>query len=601
MIGEPARRRGTPSPHASVVEWSDVVDLAHRDRHRRVAAVVTLAVGLVTLLSAVTPPLHGRLQDLVGSTTWVLPRTAAGLAVLAGLALLVVARGLRRGSRLAWALALALLALSSLLHLAKGLGWEEALVAATALAWLATQRRAFPVLPSRAAAVRAAGLAVLGFALAVLVSAGLAVALGHHQGFGASADASAEGLVGVEEVHRVHRAHGPAGVVPGAGPESWRALPVLGVGLACSALWLVLAPRRAARLGRDQHDAERERARAVVAAHGRDSLAYFALRDDKDWFSSGSSVVAHSVRGDVCLVSPDPIGPPEDAEAVWDDFRAYAERNGWTVVVVGASGDRLPLYEAAGMRGVYLGDEALLDCTTFSLAGRGVRGIRQAVARVERAGISCTFCTVGTLDPVLRQQLAAVVGQSRRGDVERGFSMTLSRLFDPADADLLLTVARDAAGAVVGFVQWVPAPDVGGWSLDVMRRSTAAGVPNGVTDFMIVKTAEHVREAGGRALALNFAVLRTLVAGELEGRVADLGRELVSRLGSRSQVESLWRFNAKYDPTWRPRYVVVDAVLQLATEGLAIARAEGVTGEVPVVGRLLAGRRRAPTGSGAVT
>lgn len=182
--------------------------------------------------------------------------------------------------------------------------------------------------------------------------------------------------------------------------------------------------------------------------------------------------------------------------------------------------------------------------------------------------------------------------QRRRGDAERGFSMTLSRLADPADTELLLTVAREraageeGAGRVVGFVQWVPAADVDGWSLDAMRRATDEGLPSGIVDAMIIATAELVRDRGQRGLGLNFAVLRTVVSGEQEGRVPDIARQVLTRLGSHSQMESLWRFNAKYDPAWRARYVVVDDLVQLATDGLAMARAEGLTGELPLVSSL---------------
>jgi lysyl-tRNA synthetase class 2 len=138
----------------------------------------------------------------------------------------------------------------------------------------------------------------------------------------------------------------------------------------------------------------------------------------------------------------------------------------------------------------------------------------------------------------------------------------------------------------VGFVQWVPAADVDGWSLDVMRRSTDEGLPSGIVDAMIIATAEHLRERGQRGLGLNFAVLRTVVSGEQEGRVPDLARQVLTRLGSHSQMESLWRFNAKYDPTWRARYVVVDDLAQLATDGLTMARAEGLTEELPLVSAL---------------
>jgi len=569
--------------------------LVRRDRRRRTASLVVAAAGLLSLLSAALPPLRGRLETLLGLTPFLVPQTAAGVTALAGCALLVVARGLRRGSRLAWGAALALLVALTVLHLVKGIDVEESLLTAAVAAYLSTQRRAFPVLPSRAAAVRAVALGAGGAVAAVLVTAAITLGFGghrHHGQFGEDAREAAGRLVGVEEAQRVGV---PAGVVPGIGPASSRVLPVIGVGLVCTVLWLAFAPRRAPGLGRAEHEAERERARAVVRRWGGDTLAYFALRDDKDWFFTGSTVVAHSVRGNTCLVSPDPVGPPEEREDAWADFRDYAERNGWTVLVIGAAEPWLPVYERTGMRPVYLGDEAVLDCTTFTLAGNAMKSLRQAHNRVGRAGVTCSFHTAGELDPALRAELVAMSAQSRRGDAERGFSMTLSRLADPADADLLLTVARQRVAAtddapavdrVVGFVQWVPSADVDGWSLDVMRRSTDDDLPSGVVDAMIIATAEHLRERGQRGLGLNFAVLRSVVSGEQEGRVPDLARQVLTRLGSHSQMESLWRFNAKYDPAWRARYVVVDELAQLATDGLALARAEGLTEELPLVSAL---------------
>ncbi|MBC3761405.1 DUF2156 domain-containing protein [Quadrisphaera sp. RL12-1S] len=561
--------------------------LVRRDRRRRVAALLTGAVGVLALLSAVLPPLRDRLETLIGLTPFLVPATAAGVTALAGCTLLVVARGLRRGSRLAWAAALALLVVLTLLHLVKGIDWEEAVLTAGVGTYLVTQRRAFPVLPSRAVALRAVALSVGGALVAVFVAVAIAVSFGghhHHRYYGETAKEAAGRLVGVEQARRVGV---PEGVVPGLGPASSRVLPVVGVGLVCSALWLLFAPRRAPRLSRHDHDRERERARRVVARWGGDTLAYFALRDDKDWFFSGSSVVAHSVRGDVCLVSPDPVGPPEERAAVWADFREYAERNGWTVLVIGASETWLPLYERNGMRGVYLGDEAVLDASTFTLQGGSMKSLRQAFNRVGRAGVTYSFHSPAELTPELRAELEALSVQSRRGEAERGFSMTLSRLADPVDPEVMLTLARqtreDGSSRLVGLVQWVPAADVEGWSLDVMRRSTDEDLPSGIIDAMIIATAEHVRDAGQKGLGLNFAVLRTVVSGEQEGRVPDIARQVLTRLGSHSQMESLWKFNAKYDPAWRARYVVVDDLAQLATDGLAVARAEGLTGELPLI------------------
>ena len=65
------------------------------------------------------------------------------------------------------------------------------------------------------------------------------------------------------------------------------------------------------------------RAREIVALHGSDTLSYFALRDDKQFFFHDETLVAYAVVNGVCLVSPDPIGPVAQRAAAWEAFRVH--------------------------------------------------------------------------------------------------------------------------------------------------------------------------------------------------------------------------------------------------------------------------------------
>jgi len=91
------------------------------DRIRRLASYVVALVGLLGLLSAISRPARGRLQDLLQVLPFVVPRSAAITLVFVSFALLLTARGLRHGQRLAWASTLLLLATSAVLHVLKGL------------------------------------------------------------------------------------------------------------------------------------------------------------------------------------------------------------------------------------------------------------------------------------------------------------------------------------------------------------------------------------------------------------------------------------------------------------------------------------------------
>ena len=362
-------------------------------------------------------------------------------------------------------------------------------------------------------------------------------------------------------------------------------------------LLVVALPDRETRRSGVARDEAFHRARGIIETYGGDTLDYFALRDDKTWFFTGESVVAYSVINGVMLVSPDPIGPPADRAEVWSDVMDLAQANNWSPSVLAASSSWLPVYRAAGLVDHYIGDEAIVDCSTFTLAGKSMKSLRGAYNRVKKAGcrVEC-FESTSDLPAELKDQLLELMTETRQGEAERGYSMTLSRIFDPRDEGLLLAVCFGPDDRPIAFNQYVPASEVDGYSLDLMRRSNDPDAPNGLTDFVIIETINWLAERGLRGLGLNFATMRAVVAGETgDGPWTSLERSVLHRFSETLQIESLWRFNQKYDPLWNPRYVVTGPFLPLARSGLAIARAEAVT-EIPVIGGLL--KTHEPTGSG---
>lgn len=531
---------------------------------RVLTARVVLVLAVLGIVAVLARGLWSHLtlfRDVVPGLT---PGSGATTLLLVSLVLLLTARGLRRGHRLAWAVTVLVLGLSAGLHVARGVDVVPSVVVLAATVWLATRWRAFPVLPTRRAVRRAVLLVSLLLLAWVLAVVGLVIVVLNAE----DPDAALEGSW-LTVVHVVST--------------------VVDVAVIALVLWWLLSPRAAARLGPVERVEERERARAVVQRYGTGTLDYFALRDDKDWFFVGRSVVAHSVRGGVCLVSPDPIGPVEERETVWAEMVDHAATQGSSLAVVAAAEDWLPVYERSGLHAVYLGDEATVDCTTFTLAGHDHKSLRQAVNRVARSGYTTTFHDPATIDPDLRAQIVAMSDESRRGEDERGFSMTLSRLFDPADTGLAMSVTRDADGRVDAFCQWVPAAAIEGWSLDVMRRRTdAEGIPNGLIDATVVATIDHLATTGRRGLGLNFAVMREVLEGGRDGRVDQLARPVLQRLSEGTQMATLGSFNDKFDPTWVSRYVLLDSAELAATQALVVAGAEGVT-EIPVIGRFLRG------------
>jgi len=264
-----------------------------RDSSRRIAAYGVAALGTIGLLSAASRPLRGRLEGLLQVVPFFVPSTAAVTLVFVSFALLLTARGLRRGHHLAWLAAIALLLASVALHVAKGIDVEEAVLATAGAVWLAMHRDAFPVWASRARATRTLVLAVSGAVAIFVVAIGLSATIGrgHRSDVEASPHSIAE-RIGADEIFPLNF----------GGHFGTTVMVALGLGLVASTLWALFSPREFSPLDNAAHHAGRERARALVEQYGGGTLDYFALRDDKQWFFTGSSVVAYAVRAGVCLV-----------------------------------------------------------------------------------------------------------------------------------------------------------------------------------------------------------------------------------------------------------------------------------------------------------
>jgi len=514
----------------------------------RVGAVIFTILAVTLASGVIDPTPAARLQRIAFALNPFSPANPGRVAAaLAAAWFVVVAAGLRRGQRSAWVLALATVLPAIVAPPAVRGAHGAAAVAVLVCVVLLTGRRTFAA-PSdprslrRSATWIACGITTVAAATTVLPD-------------------------------RLDRAAAPA-------------VTLIVVAVGAVACWWSTRPVRAHFVP----ELAQRRAHVIVERDGDGTLDYFALRDDKCWFFWGSSIVAYAIKGAVALVSPDPIGPDDERGEVWTAFLDHAASCGWMVTVLGASESWLSVYRAAGMRTMYIGDEAIVSTDAFHLDGGERKGLRQAVNRVARHGYTVTFHDPATIDDALRNALTDLLDTSRRGDAERGFSMTLGRAFARRDRGLLLAVSRDEHGRPVAFCQFVPQAGGRGWSLDVMR-SERRGHPNGLLDHVIVETINFVRATGGGEIGLNFATMRAVLAEDSPTPAQRIVRRVLAQASNSMQIESLWKFNAKFFPTWRPRYVVYPTLVDLPAAALAIAKAEAIW-ELPVLGRFIRPSRR---------
>jgi lysylphosphatidylglycerol synthetase-like protein (DUF2156 family) len=136
-----------------------------------------------------------------------------------------------------------------------------------------------------------------------------------------------------------------------------------------------------------------------------------------------------------------------------------------------------------------------------------------------------------------------------------------------------LALAPD--GKPLGYLRLVPCfGDQPGWSLDLMNHDPAA--PNGMIEYLVAMTAQELGARGYKRLSLNFATWGRLFAEDASLSFAERAQKRVAEvLSPYFQITSLRTFNAKFDPEWVPRSIVVEDVDDLPRVGLLYASVEG--------------------------
>lgn len=537
-------------------------DVRRGDQLPGVVAAAAAITGIVNVCSALTPNAAWRGHVLLQ----VEPVTALpifhALALPASAALIVTSFYLARRRRRALHAALTFLVLLGTFDLLKGLDVEEALLSWLVAALLWWGRDAFYVrhdpIRLRGAAWRVPAIVAGAYGLTALA----ALAVAPHAGLSTIRREAADLLL--LDSGPIRFGDELSWVPFGAG--------LLGVLSLGAIAYVVFRPLAAPR---SLPDADLRRAAVdLVRRHGSDTLSFFKLRRDTHYLFSpdGRAFVGYRIENRVLLVSGDPVGPDDALSGLARMVCRFAEKHGLELGVLGASERMLALWREAGLRTLYLGDEALVDTAAFSLEGRAIRKVRQSVSRLEAAGYEVELLGVSALDRRTMAELERVSSLWRAGAAERGFSMAMDSLRCDEHCDGSVVLARDAGGTLRGFLHFVPTYGRPAVSLSMMRRDRET--PNGLMEFLVVRSIDLLRSSGVDEVSLNFAAFARFMhrprnpAERFVGRLARLADPYF-------QIESLYRFNAKFHPRWEPRYLAFEHVRRLPRVGLAAMWVEG--------------------------
>jgi phosphatidylglycerol lysyltransferase len=500
-------------------------------------AAGVFASGAVLLLSGAMPAAHSRFRAMRELVSLPVIELSHFLASIAGVMLLVLARGLQRRVDAAYWLSCGLLSVGALLSLLKGFDYEEAVLLTCLLLGL---------LPARTQFYRRASL------MAPRISPGWLLAMGLVLGAAVWLGLFAHKHVEYQDELWWRMSYA------GHASRSLRAtVGALVAGLALGAAQL-MRPRPAK--PHPPTDEELECA-ARIAANCTSTTANLALLGDKSLLFNDdrTAFIMYGVEGRSWVSMGGPFGPEAARNDLIWKFRELVDAHGGWPVFYQVAAEDVHDFVDAGLQMLKLGEDAKVDLATFSLQGGARKDIRNVLHKLEKAKVSFRVVPVSevpALLPRLRQISDAWL--RTRNAREKGFSLGL---FDESYLKRFPQAVAEKDGRIVAFTNLWLAADKQEASVDLMRFDEDA--PSGVMDFLFAKCILWAKEEGYRVFSLGMAPLaglETRAPAPLWHKVGNL----IYRHGEHFyNFEGLRQYKDKLDPVWEPRYLASPGGLAL--------------------------------------
>ncbi|MBC8984386.1 lysylphosphatidylglycerol synthetase family protein [Pedobacter sp. N36a] len=516
---------------------------------RVVPALFLLLLGVINVVSVLTPAIHSRLRFVKDFIPMEAITASNYFVLVAGLFLLVTAAFMLKGLRMAWYFAMALCLLSLVGHLSKAIDYEEAGFSVLVMIILMTSRKEYYIRNNaklRSFGIQTTLLSILG--IMIYGTIGFYFLDKKHFNIDFSWLQSIRYtlenfiLIGSNDLQPMdHFARGFLYSINISG--------FLSIGFL---IYTLIRPY----ISRDEtEEAEFDRANQLLEKFGNSGIDYFKTYQDKLIYFSESmeGFVAYRIAGNFAVVLECPVTAIENRRAFIKDFDQYCFENGMKSLYYRVPEESLEDFFALGKKRLFLGQEGLVDLTSFSLEGGSKKSIRNALKKVSDQGYQTKIYEAPIKDGLL--QKIKSVSDGWLEDMDREELVFSQGIFnwEELKGQTIITV-ENAEEKIVAFMNVIPDYAAGEGTYDLIRKTSDA--PNGIIDFIMVALFQHLKAEGFTKVNLGFAPMSGLIdPHNFPERSMKFAYE---KIRSFSHYKGLRASKEKFAPEWQNRYLIYD-------------------------------------------
>lgn len=514
---------------------------------RIVPALMILALGIVNIVSVLTPAIHERLVFLKNFLPISAIAASNYFVLVVGLFLLVTAAFMLRGLKMAWYFALSLCVFSLFGNLTKAFDYEEALYSVIVIIGLIASRKEYYV--KHNSRLRFIGIQTTLLSVAAVVLYGtigfyFLDAKHFNVDFGIlqSIKYTLENFVLIDSTDLVPQDAFARGFLYSINISGFLSVAFL--------VYTLIRPY----IIKDTTDAEEfDWARTQLDQYGNSAMDYFKTYPDKLIYRSPDleGFISYRIAGNFAVVLESPVTAPENLKAFIKSFDKYCFESGMKSFYYRVAEENLEAFTQSGKKRLFLGQEGVVNLTTFTLDGGNRKSIRNALKKVGEKGYHSKIYEAPVKDGLL--QKIKSVSDEWLAETEREEIVFSQGMFDWEELknQTIITV-ENSEEKIVAFLNIIPDYAKGEGTYDLIRKT--ADAPNGVIDFILVELFKYLKEKGYTSVNIGFAPLSGLNDPKnLPERSLKFAYE---KIKSFSHYKGLRDAKDKFSPVWHNKYLI---------------------------------------------
>lgn len=528
---------------------------------RLAPALLTFALGLVNIISAVTPPLHQRMYLLRAYIPLNAIHASNLLVLFTGLSLLLTATFLFRGLHNAWMIAVILSILSFIGHLTKALDFEEAIFASITLIVLMITSSQYRIRSSNKWMRAGLKTAVLSLA-AVLLFGFISFYFIDIKHFGLDFTWKQSLLHTFKMFLLVEDT--TLNPVTQFGYEFVWFIRVLGFFTWGFLLFTLIKPQFEKHTNNEAH---KERALFLLSQFGNSSNEYFKVYKDKLYFFSDmhESFIAYRIARGFAIVLEEPICDEENKVSVIKEFDLHCRKMGLIPAFYRVDENSIPWFNKLRKHKLMIGQEAILELNKFTLEGKEKKSLRNGLNNLQKKGYTVSIRPAPhsteflfILKKVSDQWLESFQKQ------ECVFSQGMFDEKELQQQDIIYL--NDSDSNMTAFLNIIPDYAEDECTYDLIRKTNDA--PAAAMDALIIKLIEYAKDK--KKIYLNMGLVPMTGITQPDNTAEQIIKLAVDKIKHFQHYKGLREFKEKYATLWENKYLIYDNDFDLLQLPLAL-------------------------------